>query len=109
MAIDVKGEFNSLRTNYPELLRGDEVIDGTGIAKGATPESTYYSVINYFLIIAGVVAVLSLIYGGILYIASAGETEKAEQGKKTITGAIIGIIIIVLSYSSYHYILGAIG
>jgi len=77
---------------------------------GAVPniESTYYNLIFWFLIICGIIAVLSLIYGGILYITSAGEAEKAERGKKTITGAIIGIIIIMLSYSGYHYILGKI-
>ena len=113
MAIDIDSYVNQLR-NDPDT-RGGGGIDprqlGTGGLDPSTVpniESTYYNAVLYFLIICGLVAVLSLVYGGILYITSAGETEKAERGKKTITGAIIGIIIIMLSYGAYNYILKAV-
>ena len=48
--------------------------------------------------IAFAIAVLFLIIGGFWYITSAGNEETAEKGKGTVINAIIGIVIIVLSY-----------
>jgi uncharacterized membrane protein YwzB len=55
-------------------------------------------VINWLLGIAFGIAVLFLIIGGFWYITSAGNEETAEKGKKTAVNAIIGIVIIILSY-----------
>ncbi len=56
------------------------------------------TVINWMLGIAFGVAVLFLIIGGFWYITSAGNEETAEKGKGTAINAIIGIVIIILSY-----------
>lgn len=56
------------------------------------------TVINWLLALAGLVAVLFLIIGGFWYITSAGNEETAEKGKNTVINALIGIVIIVLSY-----------
>lgn len=56
-------------------------------------------VIEWILLyIAGPLAVLFLIIGGFWYITSGGNEEQAEKGKKTIFNALIGIVIVVLSY-----------
>ncbi len=55
-------------------------------------------IINWALAIAFLAAVVVLIYGGFLYITSAGNTESATKGKTAITNALIGVVIIVLSY-----------
>ncbi len=54
--------------------------------------------INWLLGIAFGIAVLFLIIGGFWYITSAGNEETAEKGKNTAINAIIGIVIIILSY-----------
>lgn len=56
------------------------------------------TIINWLLGIAFGVAVLFLIIGGFWYITSAGNEETAEKGKNTAFNAIIGIVIIILSY-----------
>lgn len=48
--------------------------------------------------VAGAIAVLFVIIGGFWYITSAGNEEQAEKGQKTVTNAIIGVIVVVLSY-----------
>ena len=55
-------------------------------------------VINWGLGLAGLIAVLFLIVGGFWYITSAGNEETAEKGRATAINAIIGIIIIILSW-----------
>ena len=56
------------------------------------------TVINWLLAIAFGVAVLFLIIGGFQYITSAGNEEAAEKGRGTAVNALIGVVIIVLSY-----------
>ncbi len=56
------------------------------------------TVINWLLGIAFGVAILFLIIGGFWYVVSAGNEETAEKGKNTAVNAIIGIVIIILSY-----------
>lgn len=58
----------------------------------------FFRIINIALSVAGLVAVLFLIIGGFRYITSAGNEETAEQAKKIIINAIIGIVVIILSF-----------
>lgn len=55
-------------------------------------------IITIMLMIAGGIAVIYLIYGGILYITAGGDAEKAQAGKTAMINAIIGVAIIILSY-----------
>lgn len=55
-------------------------------------------IIDNLLKVAGLVAVGFIILGGFQYITSRGSEEQAETGKKTLTNAIIGLVLIVLSY-----------
>lgn len=65
---------------------------------GTTNQLITY-VINWVLSITGLVAVLFMIIGGYWYLLSGGNEETAEKGKKTLTNAIIGIVIIILSFA----------
>lgn len=56
------------------------------------------SVIDILLVIAGILAVLFIIIGGIRYILAHGNEEQAEAAKGTITHAVIGLVIIILSF-----------
>ncbi len=73
---------------------------GTGLNCGTTTDvnGLIKLVINWLLGIALAVAVLFLIIGGFQYITSAGNEESAEKGKATAINALIGIVIIILSY-----------
>lgn len=55
--------------------------------------------LQWLLGIAGGVALLMLIYGGITYITSIGDQQKMESGKRIITWTIFGLIIILVSFS----------
>jgi len=55
-------------------------------------------VINILLSVAGLLAVLFIIIGGFQYITSGGNEELAERGKRNLQNAIIGVVIIILSF-----------
>jgi hypothetical protein len=58
------------------------------------------NVIYLFLLpIAGTIFILMFIIGGILYMTSAGNDKRAETAKKTLTYAIFGLVILILSYT----------
>jgi hypothetical protein len=59
---------------------------------------TILRIIQILLGLAGLVAVLILIIGGFRYITSFGNEETTGEAKKMILNAIIGIVIIILSF-----------
>jgi len=55
-------------------------------------------VVSYALGFAGIVLFILLIVGGFKYITSGGDPKAVEGAKKTLTSAIIGLVLILVSY-----------
>lgn len=64
-------------------------------------------IVNFFLLFLGLVAVIMIIYGGILYVTAAGQQDKVDTAKNVILYAIVGIVIIMLSFAIVNTILKA--
>lgn len=64
-------------------------------------------IVNYFLTFLGLIAVVMVIYGGITYVIAAGEDEKIGNAKKIIMYALIGLVIVLVSFAVVNTILGA--
>ena len=56
------------------------------------------------LFIAGFVAVGFVVYGGFLMVTSAGNPSSVEKAKKTISGAIIGLVVSMLAYAIVTFV-----
>lgn len=67
------------------------------------------TIVNFFLTFLGLIAVVMIIYGGFLYVTAAGNQEKIESAKKIIMYAVVGIVVILLSFAIVNTILGAGG
>ena len=65
------------------------------------------TIVNFFLGFLGLIAVLMIIYGGVLVLTSASNPEGADKGKKILTYAAIGIVIILLSFAFVATVLTA--
>lgn len=77
------------------------------ISKEFAPAGTFKTigdVVNVVLknafVIAGVIFLVLLIFGGFSFIVSAGsgDAKKSEQSKQTITAAVTGLVLIFASY-----------
>ncbi len=55
-------------------------------------------IIDWALYLAAVIAVIFIIYGGFLYITSAGDATQATKGRTSLVNALIGLAMVVLSY-----------
>jgi len=75
-----------LRTSQAAQSAGFDCI-GAGIQ--------YYTALLFFVI--GLLAFFYLLYGAFTYMTAFGEEAKAEQAKKIITQAIIGLVLAVLA------------
>lgn len=74
-------------------------LSGTGFFRSQDSVVTVIGkIIRLLLFVSGAIAVLFLIIGGFWYLTSAGNQEWADKGRKTIINAIIGLVIIILSY-----------
>lgn len=63
-------------------------------------------IINVILIVAGIIAFIYLLFGGFQYLTAGANDDKASAGQKAITNAIIGLVIIFLSYAVVAYVTG---
>jgi lysylphosphatidylglycerol synthetase-like protein (DUF2156 family) len=81
---------------------------GTGLPNDSSLRGFIIRVINIALALAGLIAVFFLILGGFRYITSLGNEEAAGQAKKIILNAIIGIVIIILSFVIVRVISNAV-
>jgi hypothetical protein len=65
-------------------------------------------VIKAILGVVGSIALLMFIYGGFLWLTSAGSVQKVDSGKKVITWAVIGLVVIFLSYTMVNFVIKGI-
>lgn len=70
--------------------------------------SIFTTVVNILLFIIGAICVIMLIWGGIRYTTSAGNSASVTAAKNTIMYAIIGLIIAFLAFAIVNWVLGAI-
>lgn len=56
------------------------------------------NLVNAALVLAGVTALVIIIYSGIKFITSRGDTQAVADARKSLTFAIIGLVVIFLSF-----------
>lgn len=61
--------------------------------------TVFNNVIDWAVGLAGLVAVLFIIFSGIKFLTSGGDPKQVEGAKKTMTYAIAGLIIILLAFT----------
>ena len=63
---------------------------------------------SFVLGIAGVAALLLIIYGGYMYMMSQGDKEKTKHAREIITAAVIGLLFVIFSFVILQVIAGDI-
>jgi len=67
------------------------------------------NIITTVLLLVGVIALGFIVWGGFKYIIAKGDEPEIEAAKLTITGGIIGIIVIGLALAIVRFVFQAVG
>ena len=81
-----------LETEYPEIGGEEKLTEETTL-----PEYVKY-IFKLSFIIAGVIALAVLIYGGFRYLTSAGSPVVQNEAKNWLFGGILGLVLLLSSY-----------
>ena len=71
-------------------------------------EKLVSTLINILSWVVGVAAVVVIIIGGLLYVTSAGDPQKATKARQAILYAIIGLVIVALAQTVVRFTIGLI-
>lgn len=69
-------------------------------------KSSVINILAWLLGIAALAAVVMIILGGLQWLTSAGNEEKVAGAKKTISSAVIGLILIILAWAIVIFVAG---
>ncbi len=91
--------MNQLALKFP----GSEIIEESGVGAsfafiGKTPAEVINAIIPVIFILAGIILLFMLVFGGFTIFVSAGNPEKIKKGTGMITSALIGFLIIFAAY-----------
>lgn len=64
--------------------------------------------IRIFLVVAGILLLIYLLWGAMDWITSGGEKEKLEKARNKITHAILGILVAIFALALFQVIAGDI-
>ena len=92
----------------PVLAQTADPGSGAGVLQNVKLGVVVQRVISAVLAIVGLLASIYLIYGGVLYLTSGGDTKAADKAKHVILSAIIGVIIIFVSWALVNYVMSAL-
>jgi hypothetical protein len=91
------------------ILGGVKAAKGTGVPTTLFGDTGIITTItNVLLFIAGALAVIMIIWGGLRYATSGGNSSNVTAAKNTVLYAIVGLIIAFLAFAIVNWILAAI-
>lgn len=71
-------------------------------------DGLFSTITNAALFLIGAVSVIMLIYGGIRYTISGGDSAAVTAAKNTILYAIVGIVVAILAYAIVNWVIGTL-
>ena len=92
------------------LLNGDGTGGGSTInIPSAPPETVLHNGLNIAYFLAGVIAVIVIIVGGIMYATAAGNSGSITKAKNLILYSVVGLVVIIIAYAVTYFVLGKFG
>lgn len=69
---------------------------------------TIASIINVFMGLLGIIAVVIILYGGFMWMTAAGNEERVDKARKMIVSGVIGLAIILSAYAIARFVVGSL-
>ena len=98
-----------VETSALSLQEGADSSKGTDQQTDLFGENgVFKTVTNVLLFLIGAVSVIMLIYGGIRYVVSGGDSGAVTSAKNTILYAVVGIVVAILAYALVNFVISSL-
>ena len=105
------GVSAALQINNVNVVRATDMTLSGGVSSSQADDvpqdlagDVFKNVVNILLFIIGAVSVIMLIYGGIRYTTSGGNTNSVTAAKNTVIYSIVGLVISILAYAIVNFV-----
>ncbi len=105
MAIGAGTVGFSVQSAEAQLNTGLQEVGQTVKLPSTDPRVIAVRIINVALGLIGIILVSLIVYAGFLWMTSGGDAEKTGKAKKTITNAIIGLVIILSAWAITRFVI----
>ena len=69
-------------------------------------QSSVTNIVNWVLGFLGLIAVILIIYAGVIWLTAAGNEDRIDKAKKILSAAVVGLIVILLAWASVIFVVG---
>lgn len=69
---------------------------------------TIARIINVFMGLLGIIAVVIILYGGFMWMTAAGNEERVDKARKMIVAGVIGLAIILSAYAIARFVVSSL-
>ncbi len=76
---------------------------------GENPNQVITDVVNIVLAVAAIAAFLFILWGAFKYVTAGDDSSKTEAARKTITNAVVGLILVALSFVIWVIVINLTG
>lgn len=85
-----------------------ESVNKVGGSEASSLPATVTSVINILLFVAGLIAVIIIVVGGLRFVTSEGDAASANKAKNSVVYALVGLVLAVLAYAIVNFVLNGL-
>lgn len=78
--------------------------EGNG-GPGGVGEADVAAILNIVYIIAGMVAVIAIVIGGVRYTVSNGDSSGVQAAKNTIMYAVVGLVVVIAAAAITNFVI----
>jgi len=101
----VYGQARDLKADVTGQLSAGGGDQGAGFGTPVDPRVIIAKTIQIILSLLGTIFVVLIVYGGFQYFTARGDDDKAKKAMHLMQGAVVGFIIILISYSITTFVL----
>lgn len=84
-------------------------VDSTGTNSNTNMEGVIKTVVSVMMFILGALAVIMIIYSGVQYVISVGDSGKIQKAKNTLIYSIVGLVVAMFAYAIVNFVLDNLG
>ena len=96
--------INQVATSAKQQVQ-QGINDAGGTANTTSANTLIKNIVNTMLFLVGVLSVIMIIYGGIQYVISVGDSGKVAKAKNTILYAVVGLVVSIMSYAIVNFVI----